>query len=249
MALIDNPQAWILRLFEMEEAEGRGRDCVHYPQGTRPSDIPLEEGEQVYGIYKQKYYFTPTSLVVRSKGNNERVVWADVRACSSKHGESKTFSELTMTDGRIIRVRVADMATGWSGRISQLFHQMIERYGHRAAIGTPMVSLPEFFSKVTDAYSIAPNLEPHPSLESFRTALFELEQPDDGTRVFMDVYEDDGEEPVAVGIAIMTRRPGESFESFSQSFGTDGVVPADEKTIRRINVIPDGFKVWHLTWD
>lgn len=249
MALIENPQAWILRLFEMEEAEGRGRDCARHPQGARPSDIALEDGERVYGIYKQKYYFTATALIIRNKSNQERIAWADVQACSSRHGEGKTFSDLTLTDGRAARVRVGDMATGWSGRISQLFHQMIEHYGRRGAMGTPMIPLQEFFSKAADDYSIAPNLEPHPTLESFRSALFQLEQPNDGTRVLMDVTEEEDEEPVAIGIAIITRRPRESFHDFAESFGTDGVVPADKKTILRVGEIPKGFSVWHLIWD
>lgn len=248
MALIDDPQAWILRLFEMEEREGRGRDCARFPDGARPPDIPLEDGEWVFGIYKDKYYFTPTSLIIRRKNNVERIPWADVRGCSSQHGEGKTFSELTLADGRIVRVRVGDMATGWSGRVSQLFHQMIERHGQRAAVGRPLVPLQKFFANATDDYSIAPNLEPHPSLESFRAALLRLEEPTDGTRVFVDVCEED-ESLVADAIVIVTPRPCDHFHTFAQSYGADGVAPADEKTIRRVGRIPDGFKVWHILWD
>src|SRR2546430_11324781 len=129
MTLMDDPQAWILCLFEMEEREGRGRDCARFPDGMRPPDFLLEDGERVFGVYKDKYYFTPASLIIKDTSNVQRIRWADVRGCSSQHGEGKTFSDLTLDDGRIIRVRVGDMATGWSGRISQLFHQMIERYG------------------------------------------------------------------------------------------------------------------------
>jgi len=249
MALIDDPRAWILRLFEMEEREGRGRDCARFPDGTRPPDFPLEDGERVFGVYKEKYYFTPASLIIRDKSNVERIPWADVRGCSSQHGESKTFSDLTLPDGRIIRVRVGDMATGWSGRISQLFHQMIERYGQHAAMGRPLMAVQDFFAKATDDYSIAPNLEPHPSLDSFRTALLPLEQSNDGTRVFMNVCDDADDMPVADSIVIVTPRPRDDFRRFAESFGADGIVAGDEKTIRRVGGIPDGFKVWHILWD
>jgi hypothetical protein len=249
MALIDDPQAWILRLFEMEEREGRGHDCMRFPEGARPSGIPLADGERVFGVYKEKYYFTPTCLIIRDKSSVERITWGEVCRCSSQHGEGKTLSDLTLADGRIIRVRVGDMATGWCGRISQLFHQMIERHGRRAAMGRPVMTAQEFFAKATDAYSIAPNLEPHPSLESFRAALVRLEQPNDGTRVLMDVCEEDDGSPVADAIVIVTPRSCEDFESFAESFGADGVVPADENTIRRVGRIPDGFKVWHVLWD
>jgi hypothetical protein len=249
MALIDNPEAWILRLFEMEEREGRGRDCARFPHGESPSDLPLAEGERVYGIYKQKYYFTPIALIIRDKGNIDRIPWSEVCACSTRHGEGKTFSDVTLTDGRVIRVRVGDMATGWCGRISQLFHQMIQRHGQRPAMGMPMLTLQEFFAKASDDYSIAPNLEPHPPLKSFLAALLQLEQLDDGTRVFMDICDEEDESPVADAVVIVTPRSSESFNRFAESFGADGIVPADETVIRRVGRVPAEFNVWHILWD
>ena len=249
MALIDDPNAWILRLFEMEEREGRGSDCIRFPEGACPASIPLEDGERVFGIYKKKYHFTPTSLIVADRGKTEQIPWSAVRSCSTQHGEGKVFSELALADGRNVRVRVGDMATGWSGRISQLYHQMIEHYGQRAGMGRPPMSVQEFFAKAIDDYSIAPNLDPHPSLESFRVSLFELEQPNDGTKILMKLVEDDGESPVADAIVIVTPRPRECFQSFAKSFGADGVALADEKTIRQIGEIPEGFHVWQILWD
>jgi hypothetical protein len=249
MALINDPKAWILRLFEMEEREGRGSDCVRFPDGECSASVPLEDGERVFGIYKKKYHFTPTALIIADKGKVERIPWSAVRSCSTQHGEGKVFSDLELADGRSIRVRVGDMATGWSGRISQLYHQMIERYGQRAGMGKPPMPVHEFFAKVLDDYSIAPNLEPHPTLESFRVNLLEMEQPNDGTKILMKLVEDSGESLVADGIVIVTRRPRGSFQNFAESFGADGLALADEKTIRQIGEIPEGFHVWQILWD
>lgn len=247
MALIDDPKAWILRLFEMEEREGRGADCARFPVGTCPAGLPLEDGELVFGVYKGKYFFTPTSLIILNRGSADRIPWAGVRSCSSEHGEGKTFSDLTLADGRTVRVRVGDMAKGWSGRISQLYHQMIERYGQRVAMGRPLMSAQEFFGNVTDDYSIAPNLEPHPSLGSFRDAVLKLEQTPDGTRVLMDLADD--EDLVAEAIVIVSASPKEHFQHFAETFRADEVNAADERTIRRVGQVAQGFNVWRISWD
>lgn len=248
MALIDDPKAWILRLFELEEREGRGSHCERFPEGTRPAGLPLADGEKVLGIYKHRYYFTATSLIVSGQGRADRIPWADVRSCSSEHGQGKTFSDLMLADGRMIRVRVGDMAKGWSGRISQLYHQMIERYGQRAAMGRPVMPMQDFFATVTDDYSIAPNLEPHPPLKTFRDAFLELERARDGTRVLMDLV-DEEEELVAEAVIIVTPSPKEQFARLADTLHGDGVYAADERTIRKVGQTPEGFNVWHITWE
>ena len=97
MALIDDPRAWILRLFEMEQQEGRGAHCQRFPDGTTPDDIPLDDGERVYGIYKNKYYFTPTSFIMRRRDGIQRVAWKVCR-CSSEHGEGAKTARLVVWD-------------------------------------------------------------------------------------------------------------------------------------------------------
>ena len=145
-------------------------------------------------------------------------------------------------------VRVGDMTKSGSGRISQLFHQMIERHGQNAAVGRPLMPAQEFFASVTDDYSIAPNLEPHPSLSAFHNALRGLEQSCDGTRVFMGLADEDGS-LVATAIVIVSASPKEHFQHVADTFCADGVSTADERTIRRIGPVPKGFNVWHVAWD
>jgi hypothetical protein len=101
---------------------------------------------------------------------------------------------------------------------------------------------------LTDDHSIAPNLEPHPALELFQDAVRALERSEDGTRVLMDLVEDD-EELVAQAIVIVSPSSREHFQPFAESFRADGVIPADEKTIRRVGQIPEGFNVWCVIWD
>lgn len=247
MATIDQPTAWILRLFEMETREGRGADCARFPEGSCPAGIPLNSGERVYGVYKNKYYFTAAALIISEGGKTQRIAWANVRSCSSRHGEGDAESELTLADGQTVRVQIAEMAKGHSGRISQLFHQMIERHGGRAATGRPLMSASEFFEKAEDDYSIAPNLKPHPPLESFRVAVEELEQSGDA-RVFVELVPEN-EELVAQALVIVSQRPREYFESLAVLFQADGVLAADERITRLASPVPNGFEVWHLVWD
>lgn len=248
MALIDDPKGWILQMFEREEREGRGEHCQRFPEGTRLGGLPLNEGEGIYGIYKGKYHFTPAALVIVERGNITRIEWAGVRRCSSQHGEGKTFSNLEMSDGRMVRVRVGDMAQGWSGRISQLFHQLIERHRASSAMGGRLIPAVEFFQKVSDDYSIAPNLDPHPPLTAFREAILELERENDCTKVFMNIF-DDEEEWGTDNLVILSSKSEEHFHRFAEVFGADGVLPADEAIKRRLEQVPPGFQVWQVVWD
>jgi hypothetical protein len=105
----------------------------------------------------------------------------------------------------------------------------------------------EFFEKAEDDYSIAPNLEPHPPLESFRVAVQELEQSGDA-RVFVELVPEN-EELAAQALVIVSQRPREHFEALAELLQADGVLAADERIIRLASPVPSDFKVWHLVWD
>jgi hypothetical protein len=246
MPVIDDLSAWILRLFEMEEREGRGADCDRFPNGVRPAKLPLTPDERVYGTYKGKYHFTPLSLMISAGSKVERIDWAAVSSCSSKHGEGKTFSTVTLTDGRTVRVRVGDMATGWSGRISQLFHQMIERHAGEAFFGKPLLSSADFFARATDDYCIAPNLEPHPSLAEFRDALRLIEEVT-GATAYFDLLDD--EELACDAIVIVAPEEHDDFRRFADRFGADGIIEADPNTTKKLGAAARNKKVFRITWD
>jgi len=140
VAGIDNPARWIVQLFDAEVREGRGTECERFAEGVAPPNLPLESGERVYGIYKAKYFFTPRALLICQDSGIQRIEWRSICRCSSRHGEGNKTSVLTLLDGSEVKVTVGEMANGWSGRISQLYHQMIERWGsvdHSCAFAGP----------------------------------------------------------------------------------------------------------------
>lgn len=246
MPVIDDPSAWILRLFEMEEREGRGADCDRFPNGARPEMLPLTPDELVYGTYKGKYHFTPLSLMISDGSKVERIDWTAVSSCSSKHGEGKTFSTVTLTDGRTVRVRVGELATGWSGRISQLFHQMIERYADQAFLDRPLLPAADFFARAKDDYCIAPNLEPHPSLAEFRDALRLIEE-ETGAACYFDLLDD--EELASDAIVVVAPEEHDDFRRFANRFGADGIIKADSNTTKKLGAAARNKRVLRIVWD
>ena len=128
MSQLSDPKKLINRLFKMEIAEKTDSFCQLYEKGTTLDCLPLAQGELVYGVYKEKYYFSELALYVREKENVRRIPWRQITGCSTEHGDGKKVSKLNLLSGQEINVRVGDMAVGWSGRVSQLFHQMIKKY-------------------------------------------------------------------------------------------------------------------------
>ena len=250
MALIDDPKEWILRLFEMEENEGRGADCQRLPAGDRPKGVPLDPWEKVYGIYKERYFFTPRSLVMKGANGFQRVCWEDVVSCSSRHGEGKRSAELILRDGSVITVRVGDFAEGWSGRISQLFHQMIERRGARATFGQRPLTIEDFFASASDEYCLAPNLMPHPSLREMQEALVELRNGERVCDVLLRVVEveNDGT-PISDAVIVRTLGPDPGPAEFAERFGADGVIEAPEEVVRSLPVAEEGQQTKLIVWD
>ncbi len=248
MALIDNPSAWILRLFEMEAREGRGADCQRFPDGCTLPDVPLDDGEKVFGIYKDKYIFTPQSFAIRLSNGVRRVPWREIRACSTQHGDGKKRSELTLMDGSTLEVRVGDLATGWSGRISQLFHQMIDKYGG-ATFGIPLYTIEDFFSAADEDDCLAPNLDPHPSLATMRNALIAFRDRPDVSAVLIDVDELNDGVPTANAIVVRTTSSRDDLVDFANALHADGVIEASENIKRKVTAIGSEDKLWQVVWD
>jgi hypothetical protein len=248
MALIDDPRAWIVRLFRLEVREGRGSDCKVYADGFRTSELPLEDDEHVYGVYKNKYYFTPLALIIKNAEAIERICWAEITSCSTQHGEGAQFAKVTLRNGDTVQVQVGELAQKWTGRVSQLFHQMIARYGHSASLGARLMSFDEFFAKADDDYCLAPNLDPHPPLETLRRALSELSASDCNSTILFQVDDDDGP-PTCQEIIFVTSLPHTEINEFADSYGADGVIAADDNTLRMIGKIPPHCNVWKIVWD
>ncbi|EJL78470.1 hypothetical protein PMI15_04319 [Polaromonas sp. CF318] len=248
MAIADDPRAFILRMFQMESNEGRGTHCQVFPNGTRPAGISLLPSELVYGIYKQKYFFTPTSLILGTPSSHQSIAWADIAACSTKHGCGEKQSLLTLTTGSIVAIRLDELAKGWSGRISQLLHGMIERWGSSAPLGQELLTIEDFFRRVDDDYSFAPNLEPHPSLLEVRVALETLKQSPgiDDVRLSRGNVHD--EELAVTSVVVISQHRTNAIDQFAQALRANAVVAASENTRRKLGEHV-GRNAWEVLWD
>lgn len=181
-----------------------------------------------------KTSITSRRLRLSIVGDNHitRIRWADIRSCSTEHGCGKKVSDLVLNDGQTVQVQLSDLAQGWSGRISQLYHIMIKRYSNAASVGLKLVSIAEFFAHAQDDYEIAPNLEDHPGLDRFREALDSLEASMPNTQLFLRILDDD--EMVAVGVVVVTQQDIAILKEFADEFGADGVVKADDNVCRAL---------------
>ena len=77
MALVDDPKAFIARMFQMEANEGRGAYCQVFSEGTTAVPMDLQAHERVYAIYKSKYYFTSDAMYVSRAQSNLRIALKD----------------------------------------------------------------------------------------------------------------------------------------------------------------------------
>lgn len=248
MGRLDDPGHRILRLFQMEQRERGSLDAKRYEDGVRPDGLPLDQGELVYGVFKDRYFFTPIALLIREGDRVERIPWGEVVGCSSRHGGGDLYSKLVLVNGVEHRLLLADFGRGWSGRISQLYHQLIERHGAAAALGPPAISVGHFFDQATDPYSFLPNIEPHPGLEEARLALEALAANPGVKGVWLPLLDSSG--PMVVdSVVVVGDIHAEALESFGKRFGADGVIEADSNTRRKVDCASERSQVRVLVWD
>ncbi len=247
MALADNPSGWILLLFRKEEQEGRRHLCQRFPDGIEPAELQLAKDERVFGIYRETYFFSPLALHVAGDDGISRIAWSDVNSCTSQHGDGNKTSTLTLADGSTVNIRMADLASGLAGRISQLFHQMIDTFGNQVSLGPTLRPLAEFLASTTDAYALFPNLEPHPDLESLRKSLAHLSQTEGVTDIRVIVPDDDPD--TGVGLAICCSLMPDDLTNWASSIGADGVTIASGNLVRQFAAVPEGQRILHAVWD
>ena len=246
MALIDDPRAWILRLFELAEREGHGGDCRRFPDGEWRNGLPLIDDERVYGVYKNKYFFTPQSLLTCGTNEVDRIAWDSICACSSQYGDGKKVCELTLVNGTKREVHIDEM--GNRSRISQLFHQMIERHGNRAVLGPRLHSIEEFFAIADNDDCLFPNLEPHPGLQTARSLLEDLRNRSDVADVLLITDFEEGE-PICDSLIVRTTMPESGCSALLANLHPDGVLQAAENELRQLRNLRPEENVWHIVWD
>jgi hypothetical protein len=233
ISLPDDPRAELIFIrFEREMREGRGADCQRSLSGCKPKGVPLDPEERVYGIYKDKYFFTPLSLIIKKEREFEKVRWDSIVNCSSRHGDRAYTADLTLVDGSIVTVPVGDFTLQPRGEFSRLFHRMIYKWGARATFGPFPLSIEEFFAAADADYCLAPNLMPNPPREQMRAALLALRDRDEIADVLVDVLEILDGVPHSQAVIIRTPRADLDVSDFIREFQADGMMDAPENTIR-----------------
>ncbi len=244
MALADDPRDHILHMFRMEAHGGGGAHCRTYPDGAVPANLPLEPGERVFGVYQGTYHFTDRALVITSGDAPVRIKWSDVKKCSTDYGDPKGESVLRMRGGAKIVVDLTDMRGGGAGRITQLYHAKIERWG--GATGGPLLPIEAYFAR-TEETDLAPNLDPHPGKDWFRRELQALRDEPDVEDVLIAV---DSEKWLdSDRIVIVSRRPAEGLESLLSRLRADGLNEADRNQRKKVGSIPPDCSVYEIVWD
>jgi hypothetical protein len=235
-------------MFEMEGREGRGKYCQVFPAGSRLDGVSLEPGELVYGIYKDKYLFTPKALILRTTCEMQRLPWAQISACSTEHGSGEKLSILTLSSGARVTIELHELVEGWSGRISQLLHGMIQRWGSRASLGPALLSVEEFFRRAEDPYEFAPNLEPHPTLATIREWLYRLESAVGVKQVLLSPANADEHDFAITGVVVTASGRPALLDEFATALQASDVLEAAENTRQKVTPA-SGEVVWEVLWD
>lgn len=249
MALADVPRAFIARMFQMEANEGRGEHCRVFPEGTTAVPIDLQPHERVFAIYKSKYYFTEDAMHVSGAQSNFRVAWKEISACSTKHGDGSKKSTISTVHGESIVIDMTDLAKGWSGRVSQLMHGMIDRWGSPGAAGLPLMTVEEFLCHPDAEAAFAPNLEERLPRVELSKELQLLRSLPGVERVFLSRAGTEDEELAIQGVVIISTSEPEAFAEFASRLGADGVVQASEDARRKIGSLATKQKVYEVLWD
>ena len=232
-------------MFQKEEREGRGEYCQTFSTGQRIDYLPLDQGELVYGIYKEKYYFTPIALCITQNSKESRIEWRSVVACSTQHGDGSRTSVLTLANGDIVEIAVSELAKGWTGRISQLYHQMIETLGGTVSISTSTIE--EFVSRSESDASLFPNLYPHPGNESLARSVTDLMQVDGITDLRIQLANDDRDS--GIGLIFRTFLTTQEIDGWVERLGSAGTF---DETALLANVFEDlkkGERIIRTVWD
>ncbi|WP_099742689.1 hypothetical protein [Acidovorax sp. 62] len=248
MALIDDPKAFIARMFQMEANEGRGTYCQVFSEGTTAVPIDLQPHDRVYAIYKSKYYFTSDAMYVSGSQGSLRLAWKEVSACSSKHGDGSKKSTISTVHGKSIVIDMTDLAKGWSGRISQLVHSMIDRWGSPGALGLPLMTVQEFLCHPDAEAAFAPNFEGRLSCSELSEAFQLLLGLPGVESVFLSRAGTEEEELAIQGVIIVSTCEPDEFAAFISRLSASEVVPADESVRRKVGRLAADQKVFEVMW-
>ena len=154
-----------------------------------------------------------------------------------------------MLDGEVTEIDLHEIVKGHNGRISQLIHGMIKRWGAPGRTGAGLLTVEQFLVQASDAYAFAPNLEPHPPLDEIGRRLLDLRNVDGVAQVLLaNAGAAEGE--LAIDrIVIVASAAADQFQPFATLFGAVGILEADQNTLRLVGPLAPKLVVWKIVWD
>lgn len=144
---------------------------------------------------------------------------------------------------------MTDLAKGWSGRISQLMHGMIERWGSPGAVGLPLMTVQEFLCHPDAEASFAPNLQEVLPLAEISQELQLLCGLPGVERVLLNRAGTEDEELAIQGVVIVSKLAPEAFAGFARRLGATEVVAAGEDVRRKMGSLANHQKIYEVVWD
>lgn len=244
MALADDPEYLICHMFKRER---RGKTVPYlesFEEGFVAEGIPLDNGERVYGICKQKYFFTPKSLIVKKVDKVEKIYWRDITRCTTDHGQGG-ISKLTLGNQETVKVNLDELGAAW-GRLSQLYHMMIKRWGHQVKSGEVTLSIDSFFKLATTDDCIGANRFPLPSLNTTMKLLKQIESHPRIKQLAIRVRDYEGEEPNSDSILIATKMDMDELKLILEKLEFSGLFRSEGQN--EIEVADDS-QIYVCVWD
>ncbi len=248
MPLADNPRDHIIHMFNMEVRRLKDHNCRIFPDGIRLNKLPLKPNEKIYGVYKERFFFTPLSMIWIINKTVYKFEWKKVISCSTSHGSGLNNSHIKLIDGTKYTFPIRELTIGWSGRIGQLYHAMIEKWKCEVRDEHWVLSIDRFFDLVTTSEAIAPNWYPnHPGLGQINTWLKKLENRSDIDELLLIVSDYDDIDPCVQEVVFIVESLDIDTDIINLKFSYFG--PTPEITSKKIGPVDDRFRlisgIWH----
>ena len=260
MALADDPIEHIRHMFRMEaHCSGPGHGKI-FKDGCAPKWLPLSEGEKIYGVYNSRHYFSPLALYVvepvswfegllRKPRKYQQIRWNDVVSCSTQYPCGDEVSIVCLRDGTSIKIANSVSQSHLHGKVSQLFHAMINKWGVNAVFGEPHLTVDQFVSQADADDCIAPNLYPHPGVTEMKRRLDSFKQLADINGLKIIVHDRYLGVPDTDSIIFSSTKNIDELAKLACPLEVDSVHLSDANNIRKFGRVRKGSKVLIALWD
>lgn len=246
MAIEDDPARFILHQFKREKKAGSALKLKTREGGWRPFFLPLDAGERIYGAISNKYFFTPSSLIIKNSKALKKIYWKKVTHCSAQYGNGDDFAVLTLKNDGDFRLNLKELGLNRS-RIHQLFFRMIARWSQSSTFGPYPLSIDEFFALANSDDCIGSNRREIPDLKTQKKELLSLRSHKEISSIHINIYDYDGPIPLSDGILISTDCSEQAISKIISQFEFSYVKPANpdqRKFLENVNKSNLFVAVW-----